>query len=165
MIITKNLLMCLFYGFLSTFQTLNSRHLFRTVGFNYYSFVNCLSLTIKSFLVQRMVNIFFLLIWKTKLRKDAIVTIIPYAIIMCMTNILSSYCVTVLPLAAFMAFKKLIIVFILILAFLFNFPHQFSKLQYSCIFFIVVGGILVGGKDILMGQVTGYLAVIIYNFC
>jgi hypothetical protein len=39
MISTKNLLVCLFYGLLSTCQTLNSRYLFRTIGFDYYSFV------------------------------------------------------------------------------------------------------------------------------
>lgn len=39
MISSKNLFVCLFYGILATCQTLNSRFLFRTVGFDYYSFV------------------------------------------------------------------------------------------------------------------------------
>lgn len=84
---------------------------------------------------------------------------------MCTTNILSSYCVTVLPLAAFMAFKKFIVFFILIIALIFSLPHKFSKLQYSCIFLIVLGGILVGGRDILMGQFIGYVAAVGYNIC
>jgi hypothetical protein len=145
MINTKNLnlLICLLYGMLSTCQTLNSRYLFKTIGFNYYSFVP-LSI-IQAFFMQRIVNIIiFMTVFKTKFRKDAIKMIIPYSIIMCTTNILSSYCVTVLPLAAFMAFKKFTVFFILLIAIIFSFPHNFNKLQYSCIFVIVVGGILVG---------------------
>ena len=106
-----------------------------------------------------------MVVWKTKFRKDAIKLIIPYAIIMCTTNILSSYCVTVLPLAAFMAFKKFTVFFILMIAIIFSLPHKFNKLQYSCIFFIVVGGILVGGRDILMGHFIGYIAAVGYNIC
>lgn len=104
-------------------------------------------------------------LFKTKFRKDAVKTIIPYAVIMCTTNILSSYCVTVLPLAAFMAFKKFTVFFILLIAILFNFPHNFSKFQYSCIFFIVVGGIMVGERDIFRGEFIGYLAAVCYNMC
>lgn len=107
----------------------------------------------------------FVLVFKIKFRKDAIVMIIPYAIVMCTTNILSSYCVTVLPLAAFMAFKKFTVFFILLIAIIFSLPHKFNKLQYSCIFFIVVGGVLVGGRDILMGQFIGYVAAVCYNIC
>lgn len=103
-------------------------------------------------MVQRIVNIIlFTTVWKTKFRKDAIKMIIPYSILMCTTNILSSYCVTVLPLAAFMSFKKLIVFFILVIAFVFQFPHKFNRFQYGCIFFIVAGGILVGERDILKG--------------
>lgn len=39
MISIRNLLICLAYGMLSTCQTLNSRYLFRSIGFDYYSFV------------------------------------------------------------------------------------------------------------------------------
>ena len=39
MISVKNLLICLLYGMLTTFQTLNSRYLFRTLGFDFYTFV------------------------------------------------------------------------------------------------------------------------------
>jgi len=99
----------------------------------------------KAFFVQRIVNIIlFMALFKIQFRKDAIKMIIPYAIIMCTTNILSSYCVTILPLAAFMAFKKFTVFFILLIAIIFSFPHKFNTLQYSCIFTIVVGGILVG---------------------
>ena len=120
----------------------------------------------KAFFVQRLINIvLFLFIWKTKFRTDAVKLIIPYSIIMCTINILSSYCVTVLPLAAFMAFKKFTVFFILIIAMIFSLPHKFNILHYSCIFFIVVGGVLVGGRDILMGQFIGYIAAIGYNIC
>lgn len=120
----------------------------------------------KAFFVQRLINIvLFLFLWKTKFRTDAVKLIIPYSIIMCTINILSSYCVTVLPLAAFMAFKKFTVFFILIIALIFSLPHKFNILQYSCIFFIVVGGVLVGGRDILMGQFIGYVAAIGYNIC
>lgn len=96
-------------------------------------------------MVQRIVNIaLFSVIFKTKFRFDAIKTIIPYSICMCTTNILSSYCVTVLPLAAFMAFKKFIVFFVLVIAIIMNLPHKFSNYQYMCIFFIVLGGLLVG---------------------
>lgn len=84
---------------------------------------------------------------------------------MCTTNILSSYCVTVLPLAAFMAFKKIIVFFILVIAFIFGLEKGFSKFQYSCIFFIVLGGLLVGERDILKGEFIGYVAAICYNVC
>lgn len=164
MISTKNLLICLFYGLLSTCQTLNSRYLFRTIGFDYYSFV--IVKIIQAFMIQRLMNILlFMTVWKTKFRSEAIKLIIPYSIIMCTTNILSSYCVTVLPLAAFMAFKKFTVFFILLIAIIMNFPHKFNKLQYSCIFVIVVGGILVGQKDILKGEFIGYLAAVCYNMC
>ncbi len=106
-----------------------------------------------------------MLVWKTKFRKDAIKLIIPYAIVMCTTNILSSYCVTILPLAAFMAFKKFTVFFILLIAIMFSLPHKFNKLQYSCILFIVMGGVLVGEKDILMGDFIGYAAAVCYNIC
>lgn len=116
--------------------------------------------------MQRIVNIIiFMTVFKTKFRKDAIKMIIPYSIIMCTTNILSSYCVTVLPLAAFMAFKKFTVFFILLIAIAFSFPHKFNKLQYMCIFVIVVGGILVGEKDILRGEFIGYIAAVCYNMC
>lgn len=72
---------------------------------------------------------------------------------------------TVLPLAAFMAFKKFTVFFILLIAIMFNFPHKFNKLQYSCILFIVIGGILVGEKDILRGEIIGYIAAVCYNVC
>lgn len=164
MISTKNLFICIFYGLLSTFQTLNSRYLFRTIGFDYYSFVN--NQIFQAFFIQRIVNvILFMLVWKTNFRKDAIKMIIPYSVVMCTINILSSYCVTVLPLAAFMAFKKFTVFFILLIAIIFSLPHKFNKLQYSCILFIVMGGVLVGEKDILMGEFIGYVAALCYNIC
>ena len=96
-------------------------------------------------MIQRIVNIaLFTLILKTKFRFDAVKTIIPYSIVMCTTNILSSYCVTVLPLAAFMAFKKFIVFFILVIAIIMNLPHKFNNFQYLCIVIIVIGGVLVG---------------------
>jgi hypothetical protein len=131
-----NLFVCLFYGIITCSQTLNSRYLFRTVGFNFYAF---------AFLTQRIVNIIISqIVWKSKFNKKDILIVIPYTILMCTTNILSSYCVTVLPLAAFMAFKKFIVFFVLVIACIMKFPHNFNTFQYGCIFFIVAGGALVG---------------------
>jgi hypothetical protein len=39
----KSLSVCLIYGVIAIFQTLNARYLFRTLNFNFYSFVNLLS--------------------------------------------------------------------------------------------------------------------------
>ena len=118
------------------------------------------------FFTQRLMNILLIMtIWKTKIRMDAIKFIIPYTILMCTINILSSYCVTILPLAAYMAFKKLTVFFILLIAFICKLPHKFNKMQYTCIFFIVVGGLLVGEEDIFKGQIIGYMLALCYNIC
>ncbi len=64
-----------------------------------------------------------------------------------------------------MAFKKFTVFFILLIAILFSLPHKFNRLQYSCILFIVMGGVLVGEKDILMGDFIGYIFAVCYNIC
>lgn len=38
-IVMKSLTVCIIYGIMSILQTLNSRYLYRVVGFDYYSFV------------------------------------------------------------------------------------------------------------------------------
>lgn len=82
---------------------------------------------------------------------------------MCTINILSSFCVTVMPLAAFMAFKKFIVIFVLIVGIALKLPNNFGKLQYGCLAFIAIGGAMVGEGDFLKGESVGYLASIIYT--
>jgi hypothetical protein len=77
--------------------------------------------------------------------------IAPYSFIMCSINVLSSFCVTVMPLAAFMAFKKFVIFFVLVVGFAMNIPNKFNRIQYGCIFSIVIGGIMIGERDIFKG--------------
>jgi hypothetical protein len=69
---------------------------------------------------------------------------LPYTITMCTTNILSSFCVTVMPLAAFMACKKFIVLFVFLIGICFKVENNFKKLQYICLLFIVIGGIMIG---------------------
>jgi hypothetical protein len=73
-----------------------------------------------------------------------LIYIIPYAFIMCTINILSSYCVTIMPLAAFMAFKKFVVFFVLVVGILMNLPNHFNKIHYGCIGCIVFGGLMIG---------------------
>lgn len=97
------------------------------------------------FAIQRVAIIcvfYFFLHWK--IRRDVIVKILPYSLFMCLSNILSSYCLTIMPLAAFLSFKKFIVLFILILAVAFKLPSTTNQFQNICIVGIVVGGALVG---------------------
>lgn len=88
---------------------------------------------------------------KTFIEWNKIVSIIPYAFIMCTINILSSYCVTIMPLAAFMAFKKFVVFFVLIVGIAMNLPNNFNKIHYGCIAAIVLGGLMIGERDIFRG--------------
>lgn len=81
---------------------------------------------------------------KNKIRTSMLVKILPYSMFMCLNNILSSYCLTVMPLAAFLSFKKFIVLFILILTLLLNLPATTNTFQHYCIIGIVMGGALVG---------------------
>lgn len=82
---------------------------------------------------------------------------------MCLSNILSSYCLTIMPLAAFLSFKKFIVLFILILAVAFKLPSTTNQFQNICIIGIVVGGALVGERDLLHGNPIGYLCCMMFN--
>lgn len=57
---------------------------------------------------------------------------------------LSSFCVTIMPLAAFMAFKKFVVLFVLLLGLFLHLPNSFNKVHYYCIGVIVVGGVMIG---------------------
>ena len=88
---------------------------------------------------------------------------LPYAAFMCFSNVISSYCLTIMPLAAFMAFKKFIILFVLGVSLALKLPTKLNQGQYICMAAIVIGGLMVGEKDILMGQATGYIASLAFN--
>ena len=92
-----------------------------------------------------------------------LVHILPFSGFMCIANVVSSYCLTIMPLAAFMAFKKLIILFVLGVSIVFSLPMKLNKLQYLCMVAIVIGGIMVGEKDILGGEAKGYIACLVFN--
>lgn len=77
---------------------------------------------------------------------------------MCSSNILSSFCITIMPIAAFLAFKKFIILFILVICVILTLPTRINILQNVCIVGIVIGGILIGEKDILNGNFIGYVS-------
>lgn len=81
---------------------------------------------------------------KRKVSWDLLVKVLPYSAFMCTSNILSSYCLTIMPMAAFLAFKKFIILFILGVSLAAKLPVTTNKIQYICIFGIVLGGALVG---------------------
>ena len=87
----------------------------------------------------------------------------PYAFIMCTINILSSYCVTIMPLAAFMAFKKFVVFFILVVGIAMNLPNNFNRIHYGCIFSIVIGGLMIGERDIFRGEILGYVSSLVYT--
>jgi hypothetical protein len=59
-------------------------------------------------------------------------------------NIVSSYCLTIMPLAAFLAFKKFIVLFIIGVGLPFNLPTTTTLFQNYCIIGIVLGGAMVG---------------------
>ena len=80
-----------------------------------------------------------------------LIYVIPYSFIMSSINILSSYCVTVMPLAAFMAFKKFVIFFVLVIGMIMGIPNAFTKPHYVCIGCIIFGGLIIGEKDIFNG--------------
>lgn len=81
---------------------------------------------------------------KTLLPLSELMYIFPYAFIMCSINILSSYCVTIMPLAAFMAFKKFVVLFVLIVGIAMKLPNNFKNNHYGCIACILIGGLMIG---------------------
>jgi hypothetical protein len=56
-----------------------------------------------------------------------------------------------MPLAAFMAFKKFVVFFVLIVGIAMNLPNNFNKIHYGCIGSIVIGGLMIGERDIFRG--------------
>jgi hypothetical protein len=100
---------------------------------------------------------------KTGLGRDEVAYLLPYAFIMCSINILSSYCVTVMPLAAFMAFKKFVVFFVLLVSLLLRLPINFGPKHYACIACILLGGLMIGERDIFRGEFIGYVASLVYT--
>jgi hypothetical protein len=88
----------------------------------------------------------------------------PYSILVCTSNILTSYCVTVMPLAAYMAFKKFVVFFVLVVGIIMAIPNTFNRVHHCCIAAIVLGGLMIGGRDIFLGDFLGYLASLVYTF-
>jgi hypothetical protein len=117
------------------------------------------------FLIQRIVIIF--INWrmkrKTCMSLNDLIYIVPYAFIMCTINILSSYCVTIMPLAAFMAFKKFVVFFVLVVGIAMSLPSNFNRIHYGCIACIVLGGLMIGERDIFRGEIIGYIASLVYT--
>lgn len=99
----------------------------------------------------------------TMLSREQLLYILPYSFIMCSINILSSYCVTVMPLATFMAFKKFVVFFVLLVSLAMHLPINFSKVHYSCIGCIILGGLMIGEKDIFGGAFLGYVSSLVYT--
>jgi hypothetical protein len=100
---------------------------------------------------------------RTLLPLSELCFIFPYAVIMGSINLLSSYCVTIMPLAAFMAFKKFVVFFVLVVGLCMNLPNNFSRVHYACIAGIVVGGMMIGERDIFRGEVLGYISSLVYT--
>ena len=100
---------------------------------------------------------------KTALSRQDLVYIVPYSFIMCSINILSSYCVTVMPLAAFMAFKKFVVFFVLVVGLAMQLPNHFTVKHYFCIGCILLGGLMIGERDIFRGEFIGYSASLVYT--
>jgi hypothetical protein len=117
------------------------------------------------FLLQRVVIL--LINWRmgrrTLLPARDLCFILPYAVIMGSINLLSSYCVTIMPLAAFMAFKKFVVFFVLVVGLCMNLPQNFTRVHYGCIGGIVMGGLMIGERDIFRGEVIGYVSSLVYT--
>ena len=87
----------------------------------------------------------------------------PFAFFMCCINLLSSFCLTVMPLGAFAAFKKTTIIFVLIVGIIMKSPKNFSTYQYLFMASIGIGALMVGAPDFQNGEFIGYLACVGYN--
>ena len=82
---------------------------------------------------------------------------------MCVSTILSSYCLTIMPLGAFLSFKKLIVLFIMGISCALRLPVKTNHFQNLCVAGIVIGGVMVGEKDMLSGDSRGYVSCMLYN--
>ena len=54
-----------------------------------------------------------------------------------------------MPLAAFLSFKKLVVVFIMFISCMLKLPVRTNSFQNICVIGIVCGGLMVGEKDML----------------
>jgi len=118
----------------------------------------------QTFGIQRIVIIaFFYSQGRKHLSKQMLLKILPYSLFMCLSNLLSSYCLTVMPLAAFLSFKKFIVLFIMAITVILKLPTQTNTFQNYCIVGILVGGAMVGEKDMLQGSVIGYAASLMFD--
>lgn len=139
----KAVLICLVYAVLSILQTLNSRFLYKNLHFDYYSFVP--SPSIQIFSIQKITNIIvFYMLGIRKFDTKHLIHMLPCAGFTCLSNVISSYCLTIMPLAAYMSFKKLVILFVLGVSLALRIPANLNRTQYICMIGIVVGGIMVG---------------------
>jgi hypothetical protein len=68
-----------------------------------------------------------------------------------------------MPLAAFMAFKKFVILFVLLLGLFFGVNSHFRPLHYWCIAGILGGGLLIGERDLIRGEFGGYFWSLVYT--
>jgi hypothetical protein len=68
-----------------------------------------------------------------------------------------------MPLAAFMAFKKFVVFFILVVGIVINVQNNFNKTHYACIFGIIIGGLMIGERDIFRGEFIGYISSLVYT--
>ena len=96
--------------------------------------------------------------------KALLLKVAPYSFLVCTSNVLTSYCITVMPLAAYMALKKFVVLFVLLVGILMGLPNSFNRAHHCCIGAIVVGGLMIGGPDIFRGDFLGYIASLIYTF-
>lgn len=95
---------------------------------------------------------------------STLMRVAPYSFLMCTINMLTSYCVTIMPLAAFMAFKKFVVFFVLVVGLCMVIPNSFNRIHHVCIMAIVVGGLMIGERDIFRGELLGYAASLVYTF-
>jgi hypothetical protein len=68
-----------------------------------------------------------------------------------------------MPLAAFMAFKKFVVLFVLLVGIAMKLPNNFAGIHYICIVGIVIGGLMIGEKDIFRGDIMGYVSSLVYT--
>jgi hypothetical protein len=68
-----------------------------------------------------------------------------------------------MPLAAFLSSKKFIVLFIMGITAALKLPVKTNHFQNICIVGIVVGGAMVGERDLFHGGLLGYLASLMFN--
>lgn len=100
---------------------------------------------IQVFAIQKFaIILIFYLCFKSKIRKETLIRVIPYSLLVGLSNILASYCITIMPLAAYLSLKKFIVLFILVIAITFKLPCKTTKFQNISMVGILIGGSMVG---------------------